>query len=228
MAENNAESKAPWYYTESDRIDSVTFSDAIAKLRGAGIDLGKVDVKSDGVEEGDARYRNEALKFIDKECLRLPDPVFKRLVEQIVEVLKRKDVEIGSVVKESKDALDALRSDAKAVPDSQTATAGTESGSADAAASVTETRWTPENKETGKPLSHDSTVSEFVDAITSGNVEDGAARLSAYFIDCDPRLRDGRLYDFLGKLETDADAIKRIEKYVSKGKTMNDALYRSR
>ena len=67
--------------------------------------LAAVDAKSDGSPDGDEELRQEALRFIEKECLSLPDDEFMRLLEKIEAVLKRKDAEIGSVIVESKSAL---------------------------------------------------------------------------------------------------------------------------
>lgn len=53
-----------------------------------------IDVGDDGKSNGkDHEYRQEALNFITKECLGLPNERFKELVEKIAEILKRKDVE---------------------------------------------------------------------------------------------------------------------------------------
>lgn len=205
MADKNTPNEALSTSTHSARKDAEVISAAKEKLRSASAEINGTDVKSDGIEEGDAEYRAEALKFIDKECLRLPDAEFKRLVEQIVEVLKRKDVEIGSVVTESKAALDRLRADA-----------GTGGPGGPVAESVPlRDGVDAEKPAAGAPetLSEKTSVSEFVATFTAENAEAGADRIAAYFIDCAPTHREYRLQKFLLDLQTDPEALRKFAAY---------------
>ena len=56
--------------------------------------LAAVDVRADGKDDGDEALRQEALKYIQKECLSLPDSEFIRLLSKIEGALRRKDAEI--------------------------------------------------------------------------------------------------------------------------------------
>lgn len=78
--------------------------------------LASVDAKSDGKDDGDEELRQEALKFIDKECLSLPDEEFMKLLLKIENVLKRKDTEIGTVRNESKTALKEISDELSLLP----------------------------------------------------------------------------------------------------------------
>lgn len=67
--------------------------------------LAAVDVRTDGKDDGDEELRQEALKYIQKECLGLPDFEFMKLLTKIEDALKRKDAEMSSVRTESQTAL---------------------------------------------------------------------------------------------------------------------------
>jgi len=70
-------------------------------LRKAKEKLSKVDVGSDGKENShDGQYRTEALKFIEKDCLGMPNDRFGALIEKIADILKRKDLEKQTLVVE--------------------------------------------------------------------------------------------------------------------------------
>lgn len=78
--------------------------------------LASVDAKSDGKDDGDEALREEALKYIQKECLNLPDVEFLKLLSKIEAVLKRKDVEIGLIRNESKSALSEISDELSLLP----------------------------------------------------------------------------------------------------------------
>lgn len=78
--------------------------------------LAAVDVKSDGKTDGDEALREEALKYIRKECLSLPDAEFLKLLSKIEAVLKRKDSEMGLVRNESKNALKEISDELSLLP----------------------------------------------------------------------------------------------------------------
>ncbi len=78
--------------------------------------LAAVDAKADGKSDGDEALREEALKYIQKECLNLPDAEFLKLLSKIETVLKRKDAEMGLVRNESKTALKEISDELSLLP----------------------------------------------------------------------------------------------------------------
>lgn len=78
--------------------------------------LASVDAKSDGKDDGDEELRQEALKFIAKECLNLPDGEFMKLLSKIENALKRKDAEAGMIRDESKSALKEISDELSLLP----------------------------------------------------------------------------------------------------------------
>lgn len=78
--------------------------------------LAAVDAKSDGKNDGDEALRQEALTFIQKECLSLPDAEFMKLLSKIEAALKRKDVEIGTIQTESQKALKEISDELSLLP----------------------------------------------------------------------------------------------------------------
>lgn len=75
-----------------------------------------MDAKSDGKDDGDEALRQEALKYIQKECLNLPDFEFLKLLSKIETVLKRRDVEMGLIRDESKSALSEISDELSLLP----------------------------------------------------------------------------------------------------------------
>lgn len=78
--------------------------------------LAAVDAKSDGKADGDEELRQEALRFIQKECLSLPDAEFMKLLSKIEAALKRKDAEIGTIQNESQNALKEISNELSLLP----------------------------------------------------------------------------------------------------------------
>lgn len=96
--------------TQDRRPDSLIGKDSPNQRSGSLLELAKkrlasVDARSDGNEDGDETLRQEALKYISKECLSLPDAEFLKLLSKIEEVLRKKGADIGNVRSESQEAL---------------------------------------------------------------------------------------------------------------------------
>lgn len=78
--------------------------------------ISAIDAKSDGSTSGDEELREEALKFIRKECLSLPDREFMALLSKIEDALRRRDAEISNVLDESQAALQEVSQELSILP----------------------------------------------------------------------------------------------------------------
>ncbi len=81
-------------------------------LRDARERLSKVDVRSNGTEDGtDRKIRERAMELIATECLapNFPEDRLSKLIEKIEEILKRKDLDVEKIVAASKMAVEEIR-----------------------------------------------------------------------------------------------------------------------
>lgn len=79
--------------------------------------LAKTDVGSNGKEDfQDGLYRSEAIIFIQKDCINLPDDRLHLLVEKITEILKRRDIEKKGLFQEFTKARSEIMNEMKRTP----------------------------------------------------------------------------------------------------------------